>query len=45
MTALRIMSVAWMRSYTSMLEWCVRVSYSTSSWMNWNPGRPTPSYD
>ena len=28
-----------------MFEWCVRVSYSTGSWMNWKPGRPTASND
>ncbi len=25
--------------------WWVRVSYPTSSWMNWKPGRPTASKD
>ena len=42
-TAFCFMSGAWMRSYTSMFEWCVRVSYSTGSWMNWKPGNPTAS--
>src|SRR3712207_8198468 len=30
-------------SNVSMFEWCVRVEYSTGSWMNWKPGIPTAS--
>jgi DNA-binding NtrC family response regulator len=33
------------RSKVSMFEWCERELYSSRSWMNWKPGKPTSSND